>query len=98
MAIAFDNDVVVITGAGRGLGRAHALLLSSLGARVVVNDIGGAADGTGTDEGAGAAVVREIEKAGGTAVAESHDGSTMDGAITFDKSAREPIVRISTLV
>jgi NAD(P)-dependent dehydrogenase (short-subunit alcohol dehydrogenase family) len=98
VAIEFDNDVVVITGGGRGLGRAHALLLSSLGARVVVNDIGGATDGTGGDGGAAAAVVKEIEEAGGTAVADTHDGSTVDGAHALITSALSAFGRIDAVV
>jgi NAD(P)-dependent dehydrogenase (short-subunit alcohol dehydrogenase family) len=98
VAIEFDNDAVVITGSGRGLGRAHALLLSSLGARVVVNDIGRATDGTGADEGAAAAVVREIEEAGGTAVADTHDGSTVDGAKAIIASALDAFGRIDAVV
>jgi NAD(P)-dependent dehydrogenase (short-subunit alcohol dehydrogenase family) len=98
LAIEFDNDVVVITGAGRGLGRAHALLLSSLGARVVVNDIGGATDGTGVDEGAAASVVKEIEDAGGTAVADTHDGATVEGAQAIVAGALDAFGRIDAVV
>lgn len=75
-----DGRVVVITGAGRGIGRAHALLLASLGASVVVNDLGGGPDGTGADRGAAAAVVEEIRDAGGSAVASTEDVATFDGA------------------
>jgi NAD(P)-dependent dehydrogenase (short-subunit alcohol dehydrogenase family) len=98
MAIAFDQDVVVITGAGRGLGRAHALLMASLGARVVVNDIGGAADGTGTDAGAAAEVVKEIEAGGGTAVADTHNGSSVEGAQGIVKTAVDAFGKIDALV
>lgn len=98
MAIEFDNDVIVITGAGRGLGRSHALLLAALGARIVVNDIGGASDGTGTDEGAAADVVKQIEAAGGTAVASVADGSTVEGAQSIIQTALDSFGRIDALV
>jgi NAD(P)-dependent dehydrogenase (short-subunit alcohol dehydrogenase family) len=68
-----SGRVAIVTGAGRGLGRAHALYLAGQGAAVVVNDRGGALDGSGADAGPAAAVVREIEAAGGTAVASGHD-------------------------
>ena len=68
MTIRFDNRVVIVTGAGNGLGRAHALLLASRGARVVVNDPGGAVDGKGGDHAAADKVVAEIKAAGGQAV------------------------------
>jgi NAD(P)-dependent dehydrogenase (short-subunit alcohol dehydrogenase family) len=68
MTIRFDNRVAVVTGAGNGLGRAHALLLASRGARVVVNDPGGTVDGKGGDHAAADKVVAEIKAAGGQAV------------------------------
>lgn len=71
-----DGKVAVVTGAGRGLGRSHALELARLGARVVVNDLGVAADGSGRDESAGQAVVDEIKSLGGEAVA--HFGDVAD--------------------
>jgi NAD(P)-dependent dehydrogenase (short-subunit alcohol dehydrogenase family) len=64
-----DGKVAIVTGAGRGLGRAHALLLASEGARVVVNDLGGEWDGAGTDNRPAQQVVDEIKAAGGEAVA-----------------------------
>jgi NAD(P)-dependent dehydrogenase (short-subunit alcohol dehydrogenase family) len=69
MTIRFDNRVAIVTGAGNGLGRAHALLLASRGAKVVVNDPGGAVDGKGGDSAAANKVVAEIKAAGGQAVA-----------------------------
>jgi 3-oxoacyl-[acyl-carrier protein] reductase len=71
-----DGKVAVVTGAGRGLGRSHALELARLGARIVVNDLGVAADGSGRDESAGQAVVEEIRSAGGEATA--HFGDVAD--------------------
>ena len=68
MTISFKDKVVIVTGAGGGLGRAYALELGRRGAKVVVNDLGGARDGTGSSD-AAAEVVAEIEKAGGEAMA-----------------------------
>ena len=65
----FDDKVVVITGAGNGLGRSHALMFASRGAKVVVNDLGGSTSGDGSSQSAADAVVEEIKTAGGTAVA-----------------------------
>lgn len=69
MTLRFDNRVAIVTGAGGGLGRQHALALAARGARVVVNDLGGARDGTGGSATAAEAVVAEIEAAGGEAMA-----------------------------
>jgi 3-oxoacyl-[acyl-carrier protein] reductase len=71
-----DGKVAIVTGAAHGLGRAHALALAGMGARVVVNDLGTAADGSGRDEGPARAVVEEIRAAGGDAVA--HFGDVAD--------------------
>lgn len=73
--IRFDDKVVIVTGAGGGLGRAHALLFARHGARVVVNDLGGSAQGEGDSRSAADQVVEEIRQAGGTAVA-NHDSVT----------------------
>jgi NAD(P)-dependent dehydrogenase (short-subunit alcohol dehydrogenase family) len=70
--IAFDGRAVIVTGAGNGLGRSHALELARRGARVVVNDLGGAMDGSGSSSGPADRVVEEIRALGGEAVA-SHD-------------------------
>src|SRR3954470_6616681 len=74
----FDNRVAIITGAGNGLGRSHALLLASRGAKVVVNDLGGSAHGAGKSPSAADKVVEEIKAKGGEAVA-NYD-SVEDGA------------------
>jgi NAD(P)-dependent dehydrogenase (short-subunit alcohol dehydrogenase family) len=78
MTIRFDGRVAIVTGAGNGLGRAHALGLASRGAKVVVNDFGGARDGTGGSLSPAEAVVEEIRKAGGTAMADGADVSNFE--------------------
>lgn len=75
-----DGRVAVVTGAGRGIGRAHALELARHGASVVVNDLGGATDGTGSSMRAAQQVADEITAAGGTAVANTDDIADWDGA------------------
>ncbi len=75
--IRFDGKVAIVTGAGSGLGKSHALFLASRGAKVVVNDLGGAIDGTGSSEAAAQKVVDEIKAAGGEAVANYN--SVVDG-------------------
>jgi NAD(P)-dependent dehydrogenase (short-subunit alcohol dehydrogenase family) len=74
------NKVAIITGAGRGIGRSHALLFAREGAAVVVNDLGGANDGSGSDAGPAQEVVNEITAAGGRAVANTDNVATWDGA------------------
>ncbi len=75
-----DGKVALVTGAGRGIGRGEAMLLAAEGARVVVNDRGTTGDGAGQAAAVAAAVVEEIEAAGGTAVANGDDIATWDGA------------------
>lgn len=75
-----DGRIVAITGAGNGIGREHALLFAKEGAKVVVNDVGGARDGTGSDTGAAQAVVDAITAAGGVAVANTSNIATHAGA------------------
>jgi len=77
MTIRFDGRVAIVTGAGNGLGRAHALGLAARGARVVVNDFGGARDGTGGSLTPAEEVVEEIRKAGGQAMADGADVSDL---------------------
>jgi NAD(P)-dependent dehydrogenase (short-subunit alcohol dehydrogenase family) len=76
----FKGRVAVITGSGRGIGRAYALLLASRGARVVVNDLGGSMQGVGVDAVVAETVVSEIEAAGGTALADENDVASAHGA------------------
>ncbi|MCZ6890592.1 MAG: SDR family NAD(P)-dependent oxidoreductase, partial [Gammaproteobacteria bacterium] len=79
MRMDFEGKVALVTGAGGGLGRCHAMQLAERGAKVVVNDLGGAVDGTGASDAADA-VVEEIRAAGGTAIANKGSVSDRDGA------------------
>lgn len=93
--VRFEDKVVIVTGAGGGLGRAHALLFAKHGARVVVNDLGGSAHGEGANASAADRVVAEIREAGGTAVA-NHDSVT-DGA-KIVQNALDAFGRIDVVV
>jgi 3-oxoacyl-[acyl-carrier protein] reductase len=88
----------VITGAARGLGRGHALQLASQGARIVVNDLGGAADGTGKDEDPARAVCEEIEKMGGEAVPHFGDVASWDDAKSLIQTAIDEFGALDILV
>ncbi|MDT7841132.1 SDR family oxidoreductase [Streptomyces justiciae] len=90
--------VVVVTGAGRGLGRAHALAFAAEGARVVVNDLGVGLDGTPDPDSPAAQVVAEIRAAGGEAVAHGGDIATTEGAQGLIAIAVETYGRLDTLV
>ena len=90
--------VAAVTGAGRGLGRAHALALAAEGARVVVNDLGVGLDGSAADEGPAARVVAEIRAAGGQAVAHGGDIATSEGAASLVATALDAFGRLDTLV
>ncbi len=94
----FDRRVAVVTGAGRGIGRAHALLLADRGASVVVNDLGGSMEGEGTDAGPAAEVATEIVAAGGTAVPDTSDVASTEGAEALVATAVEQFGRIDILV
>jgi NAD(P)-dependent dehydrogenase (short-subunit alcohol dehydrogenase family) len=94
-AVRFEDKVVIVTGAGGGLGRAHALLFASHGARVVVNDLGGSAHGEGANASAADKVVAEIIAAGGTAVA-NHDSVTDGDKIV--QNALDAFGRVDVLV
>ncbi|MEV8591985.1 SDR family oxidoreductase [Streptomyces sp. NPDC052012] len=93
-----DGRVVVVTGAGRGLGRAHALAFAAEGARLVVNDLGVGLDGTPGPDSPAARVAAEIRAAGGEAVAHGADIATTDGAASLVRTALETYGRLDTLV
>ncbi len=95
---ALDGRVAIITGAGRGIGREHALLFASEGAKVVVNDLGGAVDGSGDDRTPAEQVVAEIEKAGGEALANGDDVTTWDGGKRLIDAAVETFGDLHVLV
>jgi len=88
MSIRFDGKVAIVTGAGGGLGRAHALDLAKRGAKVVVNDLGGTVDGSGGSSDAAKKVVEEIKAAGGEAISNG-------ASVTDLLSRRTPALRVS---
>jgi NAD(P)-dependent dehydrogenase (short-subunit alcohol dehydrogenase family) len=96
--IDFQNRVAVVTGAGGGLGRSHALLLASRGAAVVVNDLGGTVGGQGSSASAADAVVDEIKAAGGVAVADYSSVSDPDAAAGIVQRAVDEFGRIDVVV
>src|SRR5580765_3834976 len=98
MAGALDGRVAIITGAGRGLGREHALLFAAEGAKVVVNDLGGAADGGGSDRTAAEQVVDEITAMGGEAVANADSVSDWNGGEALVNTAIEAFGGLDILV
>ena len=98
MSLSFDGNVVLVTGAGGGLGRSYALEFARRGASVVVNDVGGAVDGTGQAAGPAQAVVDEIRAAGGQALADAHSVADPDGAEAMVAAAVEAFGRIDVVV
>ena len=98
MSISFEGQVAVVTGAGGGLGRCHALELAARGAKVVVNDLGGAVDGSGGSSGAADSVVAEIKAAGGEALANGGSVSDRTGAKSMIDDAMNAWGRVDILI
>ncbi|QDH74507.1 SDR family NAD(P)-dependent oxidoreductase [Brevundimonas sp. M20] len=98
MTMSFDGKVAIVTGAGGGLGREHALALAKRGAKVVVNDLGGARDGSGSSATAAEAVVAEIEALGGEALANAASVTDYAAVEAMVKAAMDKWGRIDILV
>jgi NAD(P)-dependent dehydrogenase (short-subunit alcohol dehydrogenase family) len=96
--IRFDGRTAIVTGAGRGIGRAHALLLAERGARVVVNDLGSANSGDGSDPGPAERVAATIRAAGGDAVADASDIASAEGAARLVSRALDAYGGVDVLV
>jgi NAD(P)-dependent dehydrogenase (short-subunit alcohol dehydrogenase family) len=96
--LGFDGKVAIITGAGGGLGKQHALLLASRGASVVVNDLGGSVSGEGADQGPAEATAQEIRDLGGEAVFDTHNVSTPEGGEAIVQTALDAYERIDIVV
>ena len=98
MTIRFDGRVAIVTGAGNGLGRSHALALAARGAKVVVNDLGGARDGTGASSEAARAVVAQIKAAGGEAIANGANVADFGQVQVMVKEAMDAWGRVDILI
>ncbi|MGD8860267.1 MAG: SDR family oxidoreductase [Myxococcales bacterium] len=98
MSISFEGKVAIVTGSGAGLGKAHALELARRGAKVVVNDLGGSVDGSGGSSEAAQAVVEEIKKNGGEAIANGASVSDRKGAESIIKDAVDAYGRVDILI
>ncbi len=93
-----EGRVAIVTGAGRGLGRQHALLLAAHGAKIVVNDIGAGLDGTGKDASPASEVVALIKAAGGEAVADGSDASDWNGAAALVEAAIKTFGKLDVVI
>ena len=98
MSIRYDGKVAIVTGAGQGLGRSHAIELAKRGAKVVINDLGGAKDGTGGSSEAALAVVAEIEALGGEAIANGANVANYDEVEAMVKQTVDQWGRVDILV
>ena len=98
MTVRFDKRVAIVTGAGNGLGRAYAIELARRGAKVVVNDLGGSRDGTGSSSAAAEAVVKEIVAAGGEAIASACSVTDEAGVAAMVAEARNKWGRVDVLI
>jgi len=98
MTIRYDGKVAIVTGAGQGLGRSHAIELAKRGAKVVINDLGGAKDGTGGSSDAARAVVAEIEALGGEAIANGANVASYGEVEAMVKQAVDKWGRVDILV
>ncbi len=96
--LGFDGKVAIVTGAGGGLGRQHALLLASRGARVVVNDLGGSVRGDGSDKGPAETVLAEITDLGGEAVADGSSVATPEGGESLVNTAIDAFGRVDIVI
>ncbi|MCP5069707.1 MAG: SDR family NAD(P)-dependent oxidoreductase, partial [bacterium] len=96
--IRFDDRVAIITGAGGGLGKTYALEFGKRGAKVVVNDLGGATDGTGSGSNMADEVVKEINEAGGTAVANYDSVATPEGGEAIVQTALDNFGKVDVVI
>ena len=97
-ALGYDGKVAIITGAGGGLGRQHALMMAKRGALIVVNDLGGSVDGTGANSSAAQVVVDEIKAAGGEAVADHNSVATPEGGAAIVQTAIDTYGRVDIVI
>ncbi len=97
-ALGYDGKVAIITGAGGGLGRQHALMMAKRGALIVVNDLGGSIDGVGSNSSAAQIVVDEIKAIGGEAVADHNTVATPEGGQAIVQTAIDTYGRVDIVI